>query len=71
MVRLSRGPELYHLEEDPGELVNLAESEPQRVRSMRRLLEPWIELGRVRGNTTVHLDSAALEQLRTLGYLVD
>ncbi len=37
---------------------------------MRRLLEPWIELGRVRGNTTVHL-AAALEQLRTLGYLVD
>ena len=68
---LSRGPELYHLEEDPGELVNLAESEPQRVRSMRRLLEPWIELGRVRGNSTVHLDDAALEQLRTLGYLVE
>ncbi len=68
---LSRAPELYHLEEDPGELVDLAESEPQRVQSMRRLLEPWIELGRVRGGTTVHLDSAALEQLRTLGYLVD
>jgi arylsulfatase A-like enzyme len=68
---LSHEPELYQLEDDPGELTNLARAEPQRVREMRRLLQPWIELGRVERGDGFHLAPAALEQLRALGYLGD
>ena len=48
-----------------------AAAEPERVGAMRRRLRPWIELGKVEPDTTFHLDDAALEQLRALGYLGD
>ena len=68
---LSSRPELYHLEDDPGERVDLAAKEPGRVAALRRHLEPWIELGEVEPGTGLHLDDEALEQLRALGYLGD
>jgi arylsulfatase A-like enzyme len=34
--------ELYHLTEDPGELVNLAETEPEVVALLRGRMERWI-----------------------------
>ncbi len=68
---LPNQPELYHLREDPEELVDLAATNPERVRSMRRLLRPWIELGRVKRGDTPELDEEALEQLRALGYVDD
>ena len=64
-------PQLYHLEDDPEELLDLAAAEPERVRSMERLIRPWIELGRVKARTSAHLDDAAREQLEALGYLGD
>jgi arylsulfatase A-like enzyme len=68
---LSDEPELYHLGKDPGELTNLASAEPRRVREMHRLLQPWIDLGRVKRGDSVHLTASELEQLRALGYLDD
>jgi arylsulfatase A-like enzyme len=35
--------ELYNLVADPGELVNLAKSEPQVVRYLRKCMQAWIE----------------------------
>ncbi|MCG8479688.1 MAG: sulfatase [Spirochaetales bacterium] len=35
--------ELYHLEDDPGEHIDLAESEPERTREMRNRLKSWRE----------------------------
>jgi arylsulfatase A-like enzyme len=67
----SDGPELYHLGDDPGELTNLAAAKPEQVQDLRRLLQPWIDLGQVEHGDTVHLPAAALEQLRALGYLDD
>ncbi len=68
---LPRQPQLYHLQDDPEELVDLAAAQPERVRSMRRQLQPWIELGRIERDGTPHLDDDALDQLRSLGYLGD
>ncbi len=68
---LPNQPELYHLREDPDELVNLAAAQPERVRAMREQLRPWIELGRVKRGDAPALDEAALEHLRALGYLAD
>ncbi len=64
-------PELYHLEDDPGELVNLATAEPERVRDLARSLRPWIDLGVAAPDEATHLDDAAREQLKALGYLQD
>ncbi len=64
-------PELYHLDDDPGELVNLAAAEPERLRDLARSLRPWIDLGVAEPAEATHLDDAAREQLKALGYLQD
>ena len=68
---LSNQPELYHLQEDPEELVDLAAEQPERVRAMGRQLRPWIELGKVTRGDAPELGEEALEHLRALGYLAD
>ena len=64
-------PQLYDLKADPEELVNLAAEQPGRVRAMRRLIQPWIDLGPVRSGSVSNLDEAVREELRALGYLGD
>jgi arylsulfatase A-like enzyme len=64
-------PLLFDLSKDRDELNDLADSEPDRVERMRLLIEPWIRLGSVERGQPAHLDDAALEQLRTLGYVED
>jgi arylsulfatase A-like enzyme len=66
---LTPRPQLFQLEDDPGELVDLAEAEPDKVRALRRLIQPWIERGEVEKGDTMELDDAARQQLRALGYL--
>jgi arylsulfatase A-like enzyme len=61
-------PELFHLDDDPRELENLAERHPDRVRELRALIEPWIELGAVPEGETTDMTEEQLEQLRALGY---
>jgi hypothetical protein len=38
---------------------------------MRRLIQPWIDLGPVRSGSVSNLDEAVREELRALGYLGD
>lgn len=65
--------ELYDLTSDPGEQVDLAEQQPERVATLRRALQAWLSLPAV--DTSGDLDDADLEEalrvLRALGYLGD
>ncbi|GAB4352535.1 MAG: hypothetical protein Kow0099_36770 [Candidatus Abyssubacteria bacterium] len=67
---LPRGAdELYSLENDPAETVNLAGSEPQVLRQMRQMFDEWeraIEEGAV---LEPALSKERIEQLESLGYL--
>jgi len=58
--------ELYRLDSDPGELANLADEQPQRVRELLEQLWAWHdrELGPV-----LEPDAQNLERLRSLGYV--
>ncbi len=62
--------ELYYLREDPQELVNLVEEQPELVQSLLAELRLWMGADRGSGDaaeTTV--DQAAIERLRSLGYI--
>ena len=59
--------ELYHLEEDPGEMRNLF---GEGVEQQRRLVDALIELDPfVEGPFGEAADEEVLERLRSLGYL--
>ncbi len=61
--------ELYYLPDDPGELKNLADNEPDRVREFTRLVSEW-DQAHPRGKAgPAKLDKQDLEALRSLGYL--
>lgn len=65
-------PELYNVSEDPGELNNLATSEPQRVERMRDHLYELIENAPVvvgAASAKREMSQSELEQLRALGYV--
>jgi len=66
---LPAGPELFDLEADPGELVNLAAEQPERVEELRALLQPWILLGP--RPASGELAPETLAELRALGYTGD
>jgi arylsulfatase A-like enzyme len=68
---LSGGPELYRLADDPGERVDLAAREPERVAALRAAAERWIALGPIERGKVPPLDPEAVERLRALGYLRD
>lgn len=62
---------LYDLLSDPGEMKNLAENEPERVRNMIKPLLEWQsaqEAGLTR-EESLRLSREAQERLRSLGYL--
>ncbi len=65
-------PELYDVANDPGEQVNLANRDPDRVVAMRAELETVIaegmEMGAA-GNRAAHLDAVQAERLAALGYV--
>jgi arylsulfatase A-like enzyme/regulator of sirC expression with transglutaminase-like and TPR domain len=63
-------PELYDLDEDPGELVNLATEDPRRVAIMRADLQDHLAAVGGGAITEVAAETAAtLERLRSLGYV--
>lgn len=64
-------PQLYDLGRDPGETRDVAADHPERVAELTARLEPWLALGVVQRGTMPHLDAAAVERLRALGYLQD
>lgn len=64
-------PELYHVAEDPEELINLARKQPDRVRQMRDAMRELIRTSPTPPDSaaTVQTSRVAREQLRQLGYL--
>jgi arylsulfatase A-like enzyme len=71
--------ELYDLKEDPFELSDVAAADPERVQAMRDSLASHLAALKARGRelrgadepTTRPADRELLEQLKSLGYLVD
>ena len=67
------GPELYRLEDDPGEQRNLAADEPERTERMRAALRRWIEQAPGRDAAAAaapqEIDAEQLERLQSLGYI--
>ena len=61
-------PELFNLAEDPGETRDLADRQPQQVRSLQRELHRLAGADR-RPVETVSSDAEMEDQLRSLGYL--
>lgn len=63
--------ELYDLEEDPDERVNLIASEPELARQLREQLETWMgSQGSERVQTgEAHYDKAIQDHLQKLGYV--
>jgi len=66
--------QLYNLCSDPGEKKDLANTEKEKARKMRRIIIRWMRsnLGRVnkmKGEQSVDLDKKTKESLRSLGYI--
>ena len=61
-------PELFNLDEDPGELRNLAENEGDRLERMESQLRQILQEERT-GTPITAMDQETLEKLRSLGYL--
>lgn len=66
--RVDHEPSLYDLESDPDETRNLYREEPEIVRELRAVAEPWIELGVARSDGGRPMSDEILEQLEALGY---
>jgi arylsulfatase A-like enzyme/Flp pilus assembly protein TadD len=64
-------PELYDLQNDPGEQTNLAEAEPQRARILRDRLAQVLEqtVRQEKGQEDAPLDAEVLKHLYSLGYV--
>ena len=64
-------PELYDLQEDPGEQINLAEIQPQRAdifkERLAQLLEQVVSQKKSQGDMS--LDDRTLQHLQSLGYM--
>ncbi len=65
--------ELFDLGTDPGERVDVAEANPERVRELAAVLDRWLEAAE-RGPGTASarvIDEATRERMNSLGYLGD
>jgi arylsulfatase A-like enzyme len=62
---------LYDLSVDPGETVNLAEKEPEKLAELLVVLEAWVEEMRATGVEVPRFDPSdeLRDKLRALGYL--
>ncbi|MDB5338813.1 MAG: tetratricopeptide repeat protein [Planctomycetaceae bacterium] len=61
--------ELYELQRDPGELKNLAGSQPDQLQKMRQLFQTTRDQMADSAERDVHYTPAELQKLRSLGYL--
>lgn len=60
---------LYDLKEDPRETENVAEAHPQKKDELRKVIDEAKKLDSPAGQDKVEMDSEAVDQLKTLGYL--
>jgi len=68
----SSKPELYHIEEDPGEVVNLAEKRPDLVQKLDRELEQFLKKTTSEESDQENkeeIDEETRERLMSLGYI--
>ena len=69
----STGPELYDLQEDPGELTDLSATNGARAadfeEELESMLQEWAESPDTAESTEVPLDRQELEKLASLGYV--
>jgi len=70
-VRAPR-PELYDVEADPGQVVNLVETDPERAAPHRGRLDALVEeaLADEKMSDTLEVDDTTREQLQALGYAI-
>ncbi len=61
--------ELYDLEADPDERVNLVDQQVERLEELKRLLEDWNRLATIVEPDPIELSEEDKEKLRVLGYL--
>ena len=66
LIETRWGDELYNLTEDPGELHNLAASQPEDVERLRVVLPNEADAG-----ATQAIDEETARQLEALGYMQD
>lgn len=66
--RLPIESQLFDLEADPGETVNLFAEKPDVVKGLRRMIEPWIRLGEIARPGPGDIDPDAAKRLEELGY---
>ncbi|MEZ5330851.1 MAG: sulfatase-like hydrolase/transferase [Thermoanaerobaculia bacterium] len=62
-------PELYHLDEDPQELHDLAAADPERATAMRETLAAFVERHATASSVASPVDEDTRAQLQALGYL--
>ena len=62
-------PELFYLPEDPGELADLSDAEPARVRELTALIEAWNVSTAAAMSLEPDLRKEDMEALRSLGYV--
>jgi arylsulfatase A-like enzyme len=63
-------PELYRLSEDPHELHNLADRQPERVAALRAELEALVRGASPRADASAAISPGERERLSALGYVV-
>ena len=61
--------ELYDLETDPGEKIDLARQRPDQTAVLKAQLEEWLELQPPGQNRAVLLDDESRQKLEALGYI--
>ncbi len=66
--------ELYDLCSDPGEKKDLAETEKEKAREMRRIIIRWmrsnlLRVKKIKGERLIDLDEKTIENLKSLGYI--
>lgn len=67
---MTKRPELYDLEADPGEVRNQLEVEPAPARRLhKQLKQTLLDRSREAADSGLTLDAAAVERLRSLGYV--
>ena len=61
---------MFNLGDDPAELANRSEDEPERVQAMKDLIDAWNEqVERSESGEDAELNKEDLEALESLGYL--
>ena len=63
--------ELYNMDSDPHELINIADNNPDRSNRLHQILKVWMqEIGRLGETPTfISKDKESIEKLRALGYI--